>query len=207
MTTEGVAGLVLAAGESTRMGGFPKPLLHADGQRFVERILGTLSAAGVEDRVVVVGHEADAVRERADLSGARVVHNGDYESGMLSSVQAGVRAIAGADREALLLWPVDFPFPPASVVRELVAVFREERPDVVVPAVDGDRGHPALFAASTFEGLLSAPPDEGARAVVYAEDTDVRELATDDERILVDVDTPEEYWTGVKRYGQSGPGE
>lgn len=201
MASDRVSGLVLAAGESTRMGGFPKPLLHADGQRFVERILGTLADAGVEDRVVVVGHEADAVRERADLSGARVVHNADYESGMLSSVQAGVRSVDEAGSDALLLWPVDFPFPPASVVRELVDVFRAERPDVAIPTADGERGHPALFAGTTFEALLSAPPDEGARAVVYADRTDVREVPADDDRVFVDVDTPEEYWAAVKRYG------
>lgn len=194
-----LTGLVTAGGLSTRMGGFPKPLLHADGSRFVERILGALVDAGVRDRIVVLGHEHEAVRERAALDDARVIVNEDYEDGMLSSVQAGVRATP-EDADGLLLWPVDYPFAPAAAVDRLRDAFDGEA-DVVQPTVDGERGHPVLFAASTFDALLSAPEDEGARAVVYADDTETAEVPVDDERILVDVDTPDEYWRAVKRYG------
>lgn len=193
-----LVGVVVAAGKSTRMGGFPKPLLYANGDRFVERILATLADAGVDDRVVVLGHEHEVVRERAGLGDARVLVNDGYERGMLSSVQVGVRAAGDAD--GLLLWPVDFPFATADAVRRLDAAFDGEA-DVVQPTVDGERGHPVLFAASTFEALLSAPEDEGARAVVYADGTDVSDVPVDDERVLVDVDTPAEYWQAVKRYG------
>lgn len=193
-------GLVVAAGLSTRMGGFPKPLLHADGDRFVERILAALDAAGVPDRVVVLGHEAGAVRERADLGAATaVVLNEDYDEGMLSSVQAGVGAARGVGAGGLLLWPVDFPFVPAAVVERLLESF-DAGADVVQPTVGGERGHPVLFAASTFDALLDAPEDRGARAVVYAEGTDVVEVPVDDRRILVDVDTPAEYWRAVREY-------
>lgn len=194
-----LAGVVTAAGLSTRMGGFPKPLLHVDGRRFVERILDALAAAGVRERVVVLGYEHEAVRERADLADARVVVNDDYEEGMLSSVRAGVRAIVeGVD--GLLLWPVDYPFPTADVVDRLGDAF-DGTADVLQPTAGGESGHPALFAASTFEALLAAPDDEGARAVVYDEATTVREVPVGDERILADVDTPAEYWRAVKQYG------
>lgn len=192
-----LVGLVVAAGLSTRMGGFPKPLLHADGDRFVERVLGALDAGGVDERVVVLGHEAEAVRERADIDGARVVVNEDYEDGMLSSVRVGVRAARGAD--GLALWPVDHPFAPAAAVERLRTAFEGEA-DVLLPTADGERGHPALFAASTFDPLIDAPDDVGARAVVHDETTAVREVPVDDGRVLVDVDTPEEYWQAVKRY-------
>lgn len=191
-------GLIIGAGLSTRMGGFPKPLLHADGDRFVERILATLAAGGVDDSVVVLGHEHEEVRARAALGEAEVVVNEDYEEGMLSSVRTGVRAGRGSD--GLLLWPVDYPFASASVVERLRGAFDGDA-DVLQPTVDGERGHPVLFAASVFDALLDAPDDEGARAVVYDEDTDVREVAVEDEGILADVDTPEEYWAAVRRHG------
>jgi len=191
-------GLVTAAGLSTRMGGFPKPLLHAGDRRFVEAILDGLAAAGV-DSVVVLGHEHEAVRERADLGDAEVVVNDAYEDGMLSSVQAGVRACAGAD--GLVLWPVDYPFASAAVVERLRAAFEAGDADVVQPTVDGESGHPALFGASTFDALLSAPEDEGARAVVYDDATDVERVPVEDAAILADIDTPEEYWAAVKRHG------
>lgn len=193
-----LCGLVVAAGKSTRMGGFPKPLLYADGERFVERVLRVLAAGGVDDAVVVLGHEHAEVRRRATFGDARVVVNDAYADGMLSSVKAGIEASPAG--RSLLLWPVDYPFVPAAVVERLRTAFDGDA-DVLQPTVDGERGHPVLFAASTRDALLDAPADVGARAVVYDERTDLREVPVDDERILVDVDTPEEYWRAVKRHG------
>lgn len=202
MTDPDFCGVVIAAGRSTRMGGFPKPLLHTDGERFVERVLATLDTASVSERVVILGYEHETVRARADLSTATaILLNEQYKDGMLSSVQIGVETAQDAGVDGLLLWPVDFPFVPVEAVRRLYDTFREEPTDIVLPVVDDERGHPTLFATSTFEALLAAPENEGARAVVYADETDVMEVSIDDERILVDIDTPEEYWRAVKRYG------
>lgn len=193
-------GLVTAAGLSTRMGGFPKPLLHFDGQRFVERIVDQYRRAGVEDVLVVLGHEAAAVEAGADLTRATVVVNEDYHDGMLSSVRLGVEHAMEHDRDGVFLWPVDYPCVEAPVVTTLWEHLHETGADVAVPTVGGERGHPALFAASTFGALLDAPATEGARAVVYDDDTHVETVAVDDERILVDIDEPAEYWAAVKRY-------
>lgn len=195
-------GLVTAAGESTRMGGFPKPLLTVDDQRFVERLIATYRAAGVADVVVVLGHEAAEVEARADLSGATVVRNDDYESGMLSSVRAGVREAQSAGADGLFLSPVDYPLIPSTAVERLTEAFEGPHADadVIHPTVDGERGHPPLFAASSFDALLAAPDDEGARAVVYDPATDVADVDVGDERIFVDIDTPAEYWRAVKRF-------
>jgi CTP:molybdopterin cytidylyltransferase MocA len=201
--SEGVVGLITAAGKSTRMGGFPKPLLTVDRQRFVERLIEQYHEAGVEDVVVVVGYEADEVRARADLSGATVVENERYEDGMLSSVRAGVREAQARDADGLLLSPVDYPLIPATVIRTVADAFAANpAADVFQPTVDGGRGHPPLFAASTFDALLHDPAteEEGARAVVYADDTDTREVPVEDERVFVDIDTPEEYWDAIKRF-------
>lgn len=193
-------GLVTAAGMSTRMGGFPKPLLRFGEERFVERIVGQYREAGVAECLVVLGHEAEIVRRRADLENATVRINDAYEEGMLSSVQVGVRYADAQDLSGLLLWPVDYPCAPAAVLEALWEAFQASGADVVVPTANADRGHPALFAPSTFDALLSAPETEGARAVVYDDTTVVEEVPTDDPRILVDIDTPSEYWEAIKRY-------
>lgn len=203
MSDPRLLGLITAAGKSTRMGGFPKPLLSIDRQRFVERLVEQYDAAGVDETVVVLGHEADEVRKRADLSGATVTENERYEEGMLSSVRVGVRAARERDANGLLLSPVDYPLIPAAVIRAVADAFAADRSaDVIQPTTDGGRGHPPLFAASTFDALLHDPAteEEGARAVVYADDTDTREVTVDDERIFVDIDTPAEYWTAVKQH-------
>lgn len=196
-----LCGLVLAAGLSTRMGGFPKPLLTAEDQRFIERVLETLRAAGVDDRLVVLGHEHEAVTNRADLGSARVLINEEYESGMLSSVQAGVTAVRESGADGFYLWPVDYPFVTSGVVSYLRDAFRTGSADIVIPTVDGESGHPTVFGSSTFDALLDAPKDEGARAVVYADETAVDVVPVDEQRVLVDIDTPEEYWEAVKQYG------
>lgn len=184
------------------MGGFPKPLLWFDGERFVERLIGAYREAGVEHVVVVVGHEADEVIARADLADVTVCRNADYEEGMLSSVRAGVRATRELGVDGMFLSPVDYPLIPSGVLRTLADAFDTDHADadVVHPVHEGERGHPPLFAASTFDALLAAPDDEGARAVVYADETDTRDVPVDDERIFVDIDTPSEYWEAVKRY-------
>jgi CTP:molybdopterin cytidylyltransferase MocA len=195
-------GVITAAGASTRMGGFPKPLLTVDGQRFVERLIEQYERVGVEP-VVVVGYEAAEVRARADLSGATVIENDRYEAGMLTSVRAGVREARARDADGLLLSPVDYPLIPAAVVRSVAEAFAADpEADVIQPATDGERGHPPLFAASTFDALLNDPATEerGARAVVYADGTDTRTVDVDDERVFVDIDTPAEYWEAVKTY-------
>lgn len=197
-----LAGLITAAGRSTRMGGFPKPLLWFDGERFVERLIGAYHEAGVENLVVVVGHEADEVIARADLAEVTVRRNEDYKAGMLSSVRVGVRAARELGADGLFLSPVDYPLIPSMVLKTLADAFETDHADadVVHPVHQGGRGHPPLFAASTFDALLAAPDDEGARAVVYADETDTRDVPVDDERIFVDIDTPSEYWEAVKRY-------
>lgn len=203
MTDPKLTGVITAAGMSTRMGGFPKPLLTVGRQRFVERLIAQYDAADIDETVVVLGHEADEVRERADLSDATVVENEHYEAGMLSSVRAGVREVRANDADGFLLSPVDYPLIPAAVIRTVAETFVADRSaDVVQPTTDGGRGHPPLFAASTFDALLQDPAtaERGARAVVYAADTDTREVAVDDERVFVDIDTPAEYWEAVKKY-------
>lgn len=196
-----ICGLIIGAGKSTRMGGFPKPLLHMSGVTFVEKICSVLRQSTVAKSAVVLGHEYDEITKRVELDEVAVIRNREYERGMLSSIQTGVQHIMGEDYDALLLWPVDFPVVTTGIVDRITDRFHDEpHSDVVVPTVKGDRGHPALFAASTFDALLDAPPDRGAKAVVYADGTDVSEVEVDDKRIHVDIDTPEEYWTAVKEY-------
>lgn len=193
-------GLVVAAGKSTRMGGFPKPLLTFDGNRFIEGILAQYTEAGIDEQLVVLGHEAETVTNAIEWGNTSILVNPDYESGMLSSVQLGVSEAKARNCDGVFLWPTDFACVPAAIITKLMTATAETNADVVLPAYNGERGHPALFTESTFDDLLTAPDDEGARAVVYDPETSVAEYQTDDPRVLVDIDTPEEYWDAVKRY-------
>ena len=177
-----IGAVVLAAGAGTRMGR-PKAglIVPGTGATFLDTVLATLDAAGVAAVRVVVAPDA-----AGSLAGEVV--NPDPSRGMLSSVQAGLRALPAAT-EAVLLWPVDHPLVSAATVRALVDRFRADAPPVVVPVHGGRRGHPALFAARVIPELLAADPSRGARAVVLAH-ADRVELPVADRGVVQDIDAP-----------------
>jgi molybdenum cofactor cytidylyltransferase len=183
--------IVLAAGESRRMG-MPKPLLRFGDTTFLERIVSVLEDSGVDRITVILGSQAETIRASVDLSRVDVVVNNDYLSGQLSSLIAGLRRVP-PETSAILLCLVDNPFITTDVIGQIALAFRKTGSPIVLPAFDGRRGHPALFARSVFEELLQAPADEGARHVVYANEDRVLEVAVDEEAVLASIDTPGDY--------------
>lgn len=192
-----VAAIILAAGDSTRMGR-PKALLaDSDGRPFVARLVRTFADSGCSTIVVVTGrdHVAIAKALAADRLPTEpvVVNNPEPSRGQLSSLWIGLDHVTGLDVEAALVTPVDVPMVSPSTVRRVVDVWRESRAPIVRPAIGDRHGHPVLFDRSVFDELRRAPLAEGAKAVVRAQAGRVVNVAVDDEGSLVDVDTPDEY--------------
>ena len=190
-----IPAVVLAAGRSSRMGR-PKALLpFSDGDTFLSRVVGTFLAAGIDDVVVVVGHDADEVMSELVRSGlaARFVLNRDYAQGQLSSILAGLRAIDRPGVAAMLLTLVDVPLVSPATVRSVVEHYRRTRAAVVRPTSGGRHGHPVLIDRSLFDALRVADPAEGAKPVVRAHATALGDVPVQDEGAFRDVDTVEEY--------------
>ena len=187
-----IAALILAAGESSRMG-TDKALLLYRGRTFLEHILATLREAGVNRVAVVLGHHAEEIRPAVKLDGAKVVINPDYRRGQTSSLQTGLRAIDPTDVGAVVLCLVDHPAVSAKVVRNLISEFKESHAPVVIPTYQGQRGHPVLIARPLFSEMLALGPDEGANTVVRKYREETRFVEVDDPGILADVDDPESY--------------
>lgn len=184
------AGVILAAGESSRMG-FPKALLPFRGATFLEHLVHLLIER-VNPLLVVVGHDADRIRAAVHLpETVRVLTNADYKLGQLSSLRTAIRALEGSAAAGLLVAPVDHPCIGPEVLDALLRVFVTEQPEVLVPTFGGRRGHPVIFSPRLFPELLAAPLDQGARAVVHRHA--VREVPVSDEGILADIDDPETY--------------
>lgn len=186
-----IGAIVLAAGESTRIGR-PKPLLPFGDRTFLEQIIAVLREADVDRITVVLGAQAEAIGKAVDLSGIDVVFNKDYRAGQLSSLLAGLENTP-SQAEAILLCLVDGPFMTADIVRRLIATFKRTGAPIVIPTFEGRRGHPSLFARSMFEQLTKAPPDEGARHVVYANEDKVTEVEIPDRAVVTGINTPEDY--------------
>lgn len=187
-----IAGLVLAAGESSRMG-TDKALLTYHGRTFLEIILATLRKASISRIAVVLGHHADEVQRRINFQGVAVVLNQDYSRGQTSSLQAGLKALESPDLDAFVLCLVDQPAVSVEVVQRLIAAFRESGSPVVIPTYQNQRGHPVLIGRALFEELKSLSHDRGANTVVHEYRGATRFVPVSDPGILLDVDDPDAY--------------
>ncbi len=187
--------MVLAAGLSTRMGGRSKALLPIEQDTFVTRIVRTFRDAGIQDVVVVVGHQADDVRRVVEHSGlpARVVCNPSFADGQFTSVLAGLEALDRPGVDAVVLALVDAPLFSASTVRQLVQRFAETGAPVVRAVRGREHGHPVLLGRVLFGTLRSADPAYGAKPVVRGHVSSEGDVTVDDPGAFVDIDTPEDY--------------
>lgn len=193
----GAAGLLLAAGAGRRLGG-PKALVRLDGELLVERGVRLLRDGGCDPVLVVLGAAADEVVARADLGGARVVRNPAWETGMGSSLRAGLAALADSPAGAAVLALVDQPLVGAAAVRRLGAAWRAEPSlSAAVATYGGLPRNPVLLARGAWHAAADAAQgDVGARAFLRAArgtyDARVVEVACDGTGSPDDVDTPEQ---------------
>ena len=193
-----IVAVVLSAGESSRMGR-PKALLPIGGQTFIERIVEALRQAQVGKIVIVLGHNAAELKPRIQHLAAEILTNPDYKLGQLSSLQVAVRSLRRqADCDGMLVHLVDHPYLKAALVDQMIQSFYDSKKLIVVPRCGGKRGHPVIFSRELFDELLSAPMDQGAKAVVNAHRGETLEIETDEAGIAVDIDTPELYRQHVK---------
>lgn len=186
-----VTAILLAAGQSTRMGDF-KQLMPFRGRTIVEASVETLLASSVDDLLVVVGHRADEVAAALSRLGVRTVRNPDFADGMASSVKAGVRA-AGTDTDGLMIALGDQPHVPVEVHDAVLAAFRSSSAPIVAPTIAGDSGHPIVFDISLRDEMLGFDPAQGLRAVTYAHRTEILRVPVDTVAILDDIDTRDDY--------------
>jgi len=185
-----IAGIVLAAGASVRMGR-PKALLKIEGRTFIRRILDTLHEGGIDEVVVVLRPSVpDAAGEVAAGAG-RVVSNPRADEGQLSSLIAGLDAVDAPGVDSILVTLVDVPLIQSSTVHALVDRASRSPAPILRVTCRGRHGHPVIFKRAVFDALRRADPSVGAKAVMRA--IDVENVEVDDPGVVRDIDTPEDY--------------
>ncbi|RME87603.1 MAG: putative selenium-dependent hydroxylase accessory protein YqeC, partial [Anaerolineae bacterium] len=188
---ERVAGILLAAGGSTRFGQ-PKQLLTYRGQPFVRRIAQTALQAGLSPLVVVTGAHAARVEDALAPLPVNIVHNPAWRSGQASSIRVGLETVlAGHPVGAAIFLLADQPQVSLPLLRSLVEEHARTLSPVVAPLVRGRRATPVLFDRVTFPALLALQGDRGGRATFSTYPPAY--LPWHDETLLLDVDTPEDY--------------
>ena len=194
-----IVAVVLSAGESSRMGR-PKALLPIDGQTFIEKIVAALKQTKVGKIIVILGHNARELQSKISHLPVEIFINTDYKLGQLSSLQLAVRNLqADLECDGMLVHLVDHPYLAPDLVEEMIRRFYESKKRIIVPKFHGKRGHPVIFSNALFDEILSAPMEEGAKAVVNAHRAETLEIETEEEGIAVDIDTPELYQQHVRR--------
>lgn len=195
--------VILAAGLSSRMKDF-KPLLPVDGRPAITGLAEMLGSAGIRDIVVVTGHRRELLRDEIDRLRLTEAFNEQYESGMFSSMQAGLAKAKECfpDKKGYFLVPVDVPLITIRAVRELMnaadrneanAADRGEADCFFVPTFEGKKGHPLLVPASRLEEILQHDGTNGLKGITDKDPGKMVRVPVPDEEILLDMDTPEGY--------------
>ena len=190
-SAESIVPVILAAGDSTRMG-YPKALLPFGDEVFLTRILLTLRETGFARIRLILGRDAALIRERISDYPADIIVNHDPDRGQLSSIQLGISELT-EKYEAIMLWPVDQPAVSVELVRRLTELFITKDCRIAVPLRDGKRGHPAIFHRTLFHEFMDAPLEKGAKGIIPRYESETCFLTTDESAAFTDIDTPEDY--------------
>jgi molybdenum cofactor cytidylyltransferase len=195
MNAASVDGVILAAGLSSRMER-PKPLLMVGQVTFIERALTTLRRAGCRRIYIVVNAHAAWT---SDIEGDDVeaVVNDYPESEPVDSVRVALERVP-ADTAAVLVLPVDLPLISEETAAALVASFKAEPGHLILPFHNGVAGHPILVGRELFSEILTRPLDEGLRTLIMENARTLREVKVVDPGILIDIDTPDDYWRFIE---------
>ncbi len=188
---QGIAGVVLGAGSSRRMGDQNKLLLEYGGEPMVTRAVRTSIESGLDPVLLVTGYDAPNVKAAVSGVGCRAVHNAAHLEGTHTSVQTGVRALAERGAGALVVILGDMPLVTAHMLRTLVARYRETGAPLVVSVYGDAIAPPILYARPLFDELLAMDARCG-RAVVRAHEMEAARVEWSP-HLLFDVDSPTDY--------------
>ncbi|RXK47985.1 nucleotidyltransferase family protein [Halorientalis pallida] len=185
-----VVGVVLAAGTSTRYGARNKLLTEWASEPIVRHAARTVERSSLDATVVVVGHDAAAVRGAVEGRVDAVVRNERYAEGQDTSVERGVEAARDRDADAVLFALGDMPRVAVESVNRLVAAYHHGVGDALAVAHQGQRGNPVIFDSKYFPALSNVSGDGGGRQILLAADESAL-VETGDPGVLLDVDTPQ----------------
>ena len=186
---EPVAGIILAAGGSSRFGS-PKSLLTWKGEPFVERVTRTALESGLSPVVIVAGDAFNQVKTIISKWNVTVVHNPKWQTGQSTSIHAGLNAIPTSCGAAIFLL-VDQPQVSRAIISALIEAHARSLAPIIAPQVDHKRANPVLFDCSTFPHLFEIQGDQGGRALFSK--YQVHWLPWLDKSLLYDIDTPQDY--------------
>jgi molybdenum cofactor cytidylyltransferase len=189
---ENIYAIILAAGRSARMGGTPKLLLPYGASTVLGCVLDTVVSAPIDRGYVVLGAWREAIEPLVRTYPVSIVINPDFDRGMLSSVQAGFRAIPPGEG-AVFVVPGDHPGLAPAVFSRLLAARAESGAGLVVPLYGGRGGHPLLVDLRFRADIKVLDPAVGLRGLLDLHPESVGRIPLEEAGIVLDIDTPDDY--------------
>jgi molybdenum cofactor cytidylyltransferase len=189
--------MILAAGESRRMGQ-PKLLLPFGEKTIIEIVVEKVVSSKVNNTLVVLGSEREKVEKKIKNFPIKVAFNPDYHSGMLSSVQCGIKTLP-EDTQAVVVVLGDQPSVSKDVIDKIVDAYLETGKGIVLPVYEKERGHPVIIDMKYKNEVENLSPDIGLRGTVYSHPEDILEVDVDTPNILQDIDDEADYKRELKK--------
>ena len=182
--------IVLAAGGSSRMGS-PKQLLPFRGETLIRRAAQAAVASSCDRVAVVIGSHASQMRRELEDLPVSVVENQNWQTGMSSSIRAGLDNLRQHELDGVLIMLCDQPFVTASILNNLVTTHRQTGKPIVASSYETTKGVPAFFSKELFTELTSLNADEGARRIIVKHPELVATIEFPEGAI--DIDTPHDH--------------
>jgi molybdenum cofactor cytidylyltransferase len=188
--------VVLAAGESSRMGS-PKLVLPYKGSTVLGYLIRNIRDSGIQNITVVTGGWESEILKIVRALDTVHCRNSNFKDGMLSSVITGLRSLPG-DAEAAMIFQGDQPAIPVAVIKKMVDARKQKAGKIIIPVFDGKRGHPVFIDVSLFETVYGLSGNTGLRELMKLNPELVVEVPVEEEMILKDIDTKEDYIEYIK---------
>ncbi|MBC8229544.1 nucleotidyltransferase family protein [bacterium] len=207
-----ISGIILAAGESRRVGKL-KQLLPFGNSTIIETVIDNLLHAKLDEVIVILGHAMEKIKPAILNKPVKIVYNPDYKCGMLTSVQYGVLAAnkmlassaSNQVRDGLLIALVDQPFLTQNLIKDLIEAFYHTDKGIVLPIYNGRRGHPVIFEIKYASEILALSEDsEGLREIVRKHQDDIYQVPVNTDSIIRDIDYWEDYIREKLTYSTHG---
>jgi len=186
-----ISGIILAAGLGSRIKGTKQLLTFAE-KPILQHVVDAARSSNLSKLIVVLGYKATEIRQTIDLSEAEIVVNQFYETGQGGSIRIGLSIVPEHHKAALFLLG-DQPLISDRVINSILLCFETTKAPIVIPTFNGERGNPVLIAKPLFGRLFKLSGDSGGRELFDEYADVINYIEVDDEAILTDVDTQEDY--------------
>ncbi len=189
-----ISGILLAAGESKRMGGAFKPLLKWSKWTVIGECVDQMRISQLAEIIVVLGHREAEIRPRLAGTGVLFAINENYQKGMLSSIKTGLEMLSSNDHAFMLLL-VDQPMITADLIDALIGAYSEGDKGIVLPTYQGVPGHPVVISADYVDDIMQMDDrvEGGLRSFINGHREDWLEVPVKTSAVIEDIDLPEDY--------------